>query len=349
MIPIGDSVPTRRTPWVNYLLVSASILAFLFELALGPGLDMFIRHWGVTPRLISLAWAGDPRVSQSVFWTLVTALFLHGGWLHLGGNMLFLWVFGDNVEERFGHVRYLLFYILAGVGANLAQVYVMPQSQVPLIGASGAIAAVLGAYVVMYPRARVTVIVPLFFFPLLVPLPAIVMLGVWFLTQFANGLASITLHAQMLGGVGWWAHIGGFVLGVLLTPLVPKARRREDVYRPLTVQPPRSLRQVSPLGAAIVRSVTVAGEIINTLLTLRIVFRALAVDTEGPFGLLVRVVYNVTWPLVEPFTDFVPYLLINDHVIELYSLLAFLVYYLIVAVVVWVLALVLVRRHTAAP
>ncbi len=347
MIPVGDSVPTRRVPSVNYALIILTVFTFLFELALGPALDQFIRTWGVSPAVVSRALAGDPRVPPRVLWTLVTALFLHGGWLHLGGNMLFLWVFGDNVEERFGHWRYLFFYLAAGAGANLVQVLAEPTTRVPLIGASGAIAAVLGAYVVMYPRARVTVLIPVFFFPLLLPLPAIVMLGVWFVTQLANGVASITEHAQMAGGVGWWAHVGGFALGAALTPLVPKARGREEVYRSLAIEPPRTLRRTSPLGALIVRSVTLAGDVINALLTLRILFRFLGLEADGLLGLIVRPVYSLSWPLVEPFTDFAPFLVVGGHVVELYAILAFLTYYLLVAILAWALALVLVRRQRA--
>jgi len=347
MIPLNDSVPTRHAPWVNYSLILASVLVFLFELGLGGGLDAFVRHWGVTPVVISHALAVGPSVNRGALWTLVTALFLHGGWLHLGGNMLFLWVFGDNVEERFGHLRYLVFYLACGVGANLAQVHMAANSTVPLIGASGAIAAVLGAYLVMFPGARVTVLVPVFFFPLLLPVPAFLMLGVWFVTQFANGLATITAHAQMAGGVGWWAHIGGFAMGVILTPLLPKARTRQEVYRPLAATSPGVLRRTSPASAMVIRSVTLAGEIINTLLTLRIVFRALVVNPDGPFGLLVHLVYNLSWPLVEPFAAFAPYLEVNGHVIELFSILAFLVYYALVAVVAWTLALLLRGRRSA--
>ena len=153
MIPIGDSAPRWTTPWVNYLIILITVLAFVFELSLARGLDAFVGRLGVTPALITGELAGDPRVPRGVLWTLLTALFLHAGWLHIGSNMLFLWIFGDNVEDRLGHLRYLLFYLVCGVGANLAQVFVDPASRVPLIGASGAIAGVLGAYLVLYPRA----------------------------------------------------------------------------------------------------------------------------------------------------------------------------------------------------
>lgn len=347
MIPLGDSVPIKRTPWVNYVFIFLIVGVFLFELSLGEGLDSFIRRWGVTPQLIWREIGGDPRVSADVLVTLVTATFLHGGWLHLGGNMLFLWVFGDNVEDRFGHVRYLLFYLLTGVGANLAQVVAMPGSGVPLIGASGAIAAVLGAYVMMYPRARITVLIPVFFFPLLLPIPAFVMLGVWFVTQFANGLASITSTAYSVGGVGWWAHIGGFVLGFMLTPIIPKARQAAPTYKTLDARAPRELGRESRTGATVVRAVTLAGEVINTLLTLRLIFVGFDFAAGGPFGVVARLVYAVSWPLVEPFTAFAPVVAVGGFVLELYTVLAFLVYYALVAVLAWFLALLFVRRRAS--
>lgn len=345
MIPIGDSAPRGRTPWVNYSIVVACVLVFLVELALGNRLDAFIRQWGVTPVFVSSALAGDLRASQTVLLTLVTALFLHGGWLHLGGNVLFLWVFGDNVEERFGHIRYLLFYLACGAGANLAQVAVASDSRIPLIGASGAIAAVLGSYILMFPRARVTVLIPVFFIPLFLPVPAVVMLGVWFVTQLANGLATITTHAQMSGGVGYWAHIGGFVLGALATLVVPKARTAEQTYRPLELRSPHELRQASRVGAVAIRTLTLAGDVINILLTLRIVFMFLNLPEEGPFAVAIRLVYGLSWPLVEPFTDFLPYLEFSGHILELYAVLAFVVYYGLVTVIVWGLGLLVSRKR----
>ncbi|MCL4466618.1 MAG: rhomboid family intramembrane serine protease [Chloroflexi bacterium] len=343
MIPVSDSVPTRHAPWVNYAIVVSCALVFLFELALGPQLDGLIRRWGVTPLLVSQTIAGNPAVPHAELLTLVTALFLHGGWLHLLGNMVFLWVFGDNVEERLGHLRYLVFYLACGVAANLAQVYIDPGSRVPLIGASGAIAAVLGSYIVMFPGARVTVLVPVFFIPLFIPVPAFVMLGVWFITQLANGVTAITTQAQVSGGVGWWAHIGGFALGAVLTPLLPKARSRQEVYRPLAVPPPRQMRQVSPVGAAVIRAVTLAGDIVNALLTLRILLAFLALPLGGLLSFLERLVYALSWPLVQPFTAFLPFLEFGGHVLELYSILAFLVYYSLVAATAWVLGLAFAR------
>ncbi|MDA8218440.1 MAG: rhomboid family intramembrane serine protease [Dehalococcoidales bacterium] len=349
MIPVNDSVSTRHTPWVNYGLIIANVLVFLVELSLGAGIDGFIQRWGVTPAAVSSALSGAQAGQQAALLTLITALFLHAGWVHLGGNMLFLWVFGDNVEDRFGHLRYLVFYLLVGVGANLAQVIFMPGSAVPLIGASGAIAGVLGAYIIMYPRSTVTVLIPVFFLPLLLPVPAFLMLGIWFITQFANGLASITPQAQqMAGGVGWWAHIGGFLIGVTLTLLLPKARPSEATCRPLAAQSPRALGKSSPVSAAVVRTVTFLGDAISLLLTLRVIFLALAVARGGILDFLAQLVYALSWPLVEPFTAFVPYLRIGNSVVELYTLLALLVYYALISVLAWALSLVLGRRQSAA-
>ncbi|MHB1131123.1 MAG: rhomboid family intramembrane serine protease [Chloroflexota bacterium] len=347
MIPISDSQRVHGRPWVNYVLIAACLLVFLYQVALGPALESFIRRWAVIPVLVTSALAGDPRIPPTTVLTLFTAAFLHGGWLHLGSNMLFLWVFGDNVEERFGHVRYALFYLLCGAGANFAQVLAGPGSSIPLIGASGAIAAVLGAYIVMFPGARVTVLVPVFFFPLFFAVPAVLMLGIWFVTQLASGLASITAHAQMTGGVGYWAHIGGFALGALVTPLLPKARTREQVYRPLTVAPPRTLRQMSPLGAAAIRVVSIVGDVVSLLIGLRIVAVLLNLPDEGPLSPLVQLLLAVTWPLVEPFTGFLPLLEFDGRILELFSLLAFLVYYALVAMVVWAIGLASTRRRGA--
>ncbi len=211
MIPIGDSAPRWRTPWVNYLIIAANVLAFLFELSLGSRLDAFVRQFGVTPADVAAVLAGDPRVPRGALATLVTALFIHAGWLHVGGNMLFLWIFGDNVEDRLGHLRYLLFYLVCGVGANLAQVLADPASRVPLVGASGAIAGVLGAYLLLYPTAWVTVLVPIVFLLWPLDVPVVLVLGIWFVTQLAAGVAAITQASQATGGIGYWAHVGGFL------------------------------------------------------------------------------------------------------------------------------------------
>jgi membrane associated rhomboid family serine protease len=223
MIPLGDSTPRRSVPFVTYALIAANIFLFLIELAQGPNLQRFIYRWGVVPARLE-RWLENPVVLI----TLVTSMFLHGGWLHLIGNMIYLWIFGDNVEDRLGSIRYLLFYLIGGIAAGLLQAIFTPGSRVPGIGASGAVAAVLGAYLVFFPAGRVLVGVPLFFWFEVFTVPAILALGFWFISQFFNGLLSLAVGpAAFTGGVAWWAHVGGFVTGMILGPILrPRWRRR---------------------------------------------------------------------------------------------------------------------------
>ena len=210
MLPIRDTIRSKSFPWVNWMLILLNSAVFFFELSLGPyRLQRFIWRWGMVPAHLDLAhpWS---------LITLLTATFLHGGWLHYIGNMWTLYIFGDNVEDRMGPGRYLVFYLLGGITANLMQAWAYPHSTVPAIGASGAIAAVLGAYFLFYPRARVITLVPGFFIPWIVELPAVIYLGIWFLIQLYSGLFALALPAHAsAGGIAWWAHIGGFLFGVL--------------------------------------------------------------------------------------------------------------------------------------
>ena len=222
------------------LIIVVNVLVFLWELSLGASgqLDAAIELFGFVPRRF-FGWqqAGGAPLDPWRFLPLVTANFLHGGWLHIIGNMWFLGVFGDNVEDRLGHFRFLLFYLLCGAASMLVQGAVLPDSRVPAIGASGAIAGVLGAYLVLYPGARVRTLVFIF----LVDLPAVVFLGVWFLSQLLNGTASLTPGAGVAAsGVAWWAHVGGFVVGMGLCVLL----RKDQAPRPRrdwTTRPPRGL------------------------------------------------------------------------------------------------------------
>jgi len=203
MFPIGDDNSTRRTiPVVTYALVAINVVVFFLELNNGAA---FIREWAFIPARFSADPAGN---IPNVF----SAMFMHGGWLHLGGNMLYLWIFGDNVEDRFGHVKYLLFYLLAGIAATFAQYAVVPQSNVPNVGASGAIAGVLGAYILMFPHARVNVLL----FRTVVAMPAVVVLGFWIVLQLVSGVGSIAYTDADVGGVAYMAHVGGFVAGFLM-------------------------------------------------------------------------------------------------------------------------------------
>jgi len=221
MIPLGDSVPRRRFPWVTYSLIAINVIVFLVELSYGPRVQVLFQRYGVVPiRLWS--WGAHP----AVLLTLITSQFLHGGWYHIIGNMIYLWIFGDNVEDQLGSLRYLVFYLVAGVLAALAQAAVAPTSTIPSIGASGAISGVLGAYLLFFPTARVILGVPLFFFLYVFELPAIIVLGFWFLSQYLNGLFVLAVGALQAGGVAWWAHIGGFIAGMILGPLMRQRRPR---------------------------------------------------------------------------------------------------------------------------
>ncbi|MBI2942441.1 MAG: rhomboid family intramembrane serine protease [Chloroflexi bacterium] len=325
MIPVGDSPATFRTPIVNILLIVTCIAVFLFEVSLGPSAELLVRRFGVIPLWVARALAGDPRVPPVVLVTLVTSQFLHGGWLHLGGNMLFLWVFGDNVEDRLGHLRYLAFYLLAGTGAALVQVAVDPASRVPLIGASGAIAGVLGAYLLFQPLARITVLVPIFLILWPIRVPAVLMLGVWFLTQFGSGLAAITEAGQ--GGIAWWAHVGGFLAGLTLAILFPKAQPRTARRSALTmVEAPVPLRLRRQPPGCILGTLSVASDAVQLLLTFRLVahlFGVGAIPLAAPAVLLLDL---LSWPLVKPFVALLPALSIGFLTLELYTILALIVY-----------------------
>ena len=215
MFPIRDHNPSSRTPFVTYALMAVNVAVFLsyWPLFENPAaLNAFFFRWALVP-----------AVSEPV--SFVTSMFLHGGLMHLAGNMLFLWIFGDNLEDEFGHLRYLAFYLAGGIGAGMAQVVSAPMSAVPMVGASGAIAAVMGGYLLLFPRARVDVLIILVIIFRIVPVPAWLMLGLWFGLQVFSG-ASV---AAATGGVAYWAHAGGFLVGVVLT-LPPWIRRGGPVF-----------------------------------------------------------------------------------------------------------------------
>jgi membrane associated rhomboid family serine protease len=214
MIPLRDIIPSRTTPVVTVSLIAVNVLVFLFELSLGDGIDGFIRDWGVVPATFSIV-------------TLFTSMFLHGGILHVGGNMLYLWIFGDNVEDRMGHGRFITFYLLCGLAAAVGQAYVDPDSTIPMVGASGAIAGVMGAYFVLYPHSRIVTLVPLFIFVQIIEIPAIFFLGIWFLMQFLSGVGSIADSATGAnGGVAFWAHAAGFVAGLVGVMIFKRPERQ---------------------------------------------------------------------------------------------------------------------------
>jgi len=234
MIPLRDSVAVQRWPVVTWLLIGINVWVFLNELLLGPELEAFIRTWAFIPaRYFALSelnpgdWAGR-------YLPIFTSMFLHGGWLHLLGNMVYLWIFGDNVEDRLGHVRYLIFYLATGLGAALVHAHLAPDSTLPTVGASGAISGVLGAYFVLFPHARVYTLVPfVFVFLGVVEIPAAVYLGFWFAMQVLSGAAGLAAQVDADGGgVAWWAHIGGFVMGMAVAALLRARRPQERPWRP---------------------------------------------------------------------------------------------------------------------
>jgi len=224
MIPLRDENPSSTVPFVTRLLIAINVVVFAYELVLGPALQPFMLQWGLVPERLTLALrAGEESVLGPAL-TLLSSMFLHGGWMHLIGNMWYLWIFGDNVEDRFGHAGYLAFYLGAGVVAGLVQFATNPVSSLPTVGASGAIAGVLGAYAVAFPRARVMTLVPLFVFIQIVPLPALLVLGLWFVLQFFSG--ALALASAMSGGIAFWAHIGGFAFGALAMLVLGGGGRR---------------------------------------------------------------------------------------------------------------------------
>jgi membrane associated rhomboid family serine protease len=209
MIPIGDLNPRRHFPLATILIIALNVVVFFYQLLLpDEALNRLVLAAGVVPYEVT------NRFGVAVVGDLLTSMFLHGGWMHIISNMLYLWIFGDNVEDRLGLPVYAAFYLVAGIGASLAQVAVNPASTIPTIGASGAIAGVLGAYLVMFPKTRVRTLILAFRFIRIVELPALVVLGLWFVLQIFSGLASVTSMAT--GGVAWFAHIGGFVIGILV-------------------------------------------------------------------------------------------------------------------------------------
>lgn len=219
MIPIRDQIPTRHVPVINYLLIAANILVFVFQWLAGPYEETLVYQFALIPAsFVSNLSIGDIT-------DIFTSMFMHAGLAHIGGNMLYLWIFGDNVEDSMGSGRYLLFYLVGGMVASFAHIFTNPDSQIPTVGASGAIAAVLGAYLVLYPQSKVLTIIPLGFFLRMTLVPASIVLGLWFLLQFFSGVLS--LGGPDVGGVAFWAHIGGFVAGVIMAKLFARRRREE--------------------------------------------------------------------------------------------------------------------------
>jgi membrane associated rhomboid family serine protease len=229
VIPIRDTVRSRSFPIATLVIVALNAYVFTLELSQGRGVERFVHQWGLIPGRYTrwMTFGGSP-IDPVRFVPFVTSMFLHGGWAHILGNMLYLWVFGGHVEDRLGHLRFLTFYVLCGLAAAFTQTLVSPYSMMPIVGASGAIAGVLGGYFILFPRARILTLIPIFIFPWFVEIPAIVFLGVWFLMQLFSGTLELGVATAQSAGVAWWEHAGGFIAGIMLVMVMPRRvyRRR---------------------------------------------------------------------------------------------------------------------------
>jgi membrane associated rhomboid family serine protease len=217
MLPIRDTIPSRNPPVAVWMLILANAFVFLLELSMPePALNEFLHLFGIVPaRYTHPAWAEFFGLAADDYWPFLTSMFLHGGWTHILGNMWTLWIFGDNVEDRMGPARFTVFYLLCGITAGVTHMALNPQSAIPTVGASGAIAGVMGAYFFLFPHSRVVVLLPVFFLPLFFEVPAVTYLGFWALSQVFSGTLSLA-GPHNVGGVAWWAHVGGFVAGIVL-------------------------------------------------------------------------------------------------------------------------------------
>jgi membrane associated rhomboid family serine protease len=323
MIPLADSVSGRRRPVVTLALIAACALVFVYELTLsGAALDAFVRQWGAVPSLVLPALGPGAR-SHTALLTLVTSQFVHAGYLHLAGNMLFLWVFGRAIEDRLGSPLYLLFYLAAGCVAGLAQCFVSAGDAEPLIGASGAIAGVLGLYFVSYPTAWTRVLVPVLFFFWTFDLPAVLVLAFWFVSQFFVGIAAITHATQATSGnVAVWAHVAGFLFGVVVGFLLlltgsPALRPAQAVQR----------RDNAPGPARLVAS---AADLAALLLGARLVVSFFGlVAPRSPVAQFAGPIVSVTQPVVAPLQGILPTMRVLGGVLETYTLVTMVIVYLV--------------------
>lgn len=232
MIPLKDLTPRRALPVVTLLLIAANAIVFFHQVSLPPrASEAFVMAYGMVPARIQYALAGSHHLTLTQgFASLVTCMFLHGGWMHIIGNMWFLWIFGGNVEDRLGSFGYLLFYFVCGIGSSVSELVFSWGSHLPSIGASGAISGVLGAYIVFFPASRILTLVPLFVIWFLARIPAFIFIGLWFVIQFLSGVGSLTeADPGTGGGVAWWAHVGGFAIGSLIALAI--GRRPADNWR----------------------------------------------------------------------------------------------------------------------
>jgi len=313
---------------VTQALIVACVIVFVYELTLrGATLDQFVQRWGAVPRVVLGALFGDARVPRWELVTLFTSQFIHAGFLHLGGNMLFLWVFGRSVEDRVGSGLYLVVYLLLGALAGLVQCWVSASESVPLIGASGAIAGVLGIYFIAYPTAWVRVLMPVLFFFWTFDLPAVLVLAFWFVSQFFSGLAAITQASRATGDVAVWAHVAGFALGAASAPFLPKA----NVGLARGEGAPAIRRSDAPGPARLVSSIA---DLAALLLAVRLVLHFLGlVAARSPLAIVSDPVFALTDPVVAPFHELLPDVRVLGGVLETYTLVAIVAIYLLAGLI----------------
>jgi membrane associated rhomboid family serine protease len=228
MIPLRDTVPSSSSPLMTLALIGVNVFVFFYELQLGPFLEQFLLAYGFVPARYLYLSETEPWNLLTRFSPMFTSMFLHGGWLHLIGNMWTLWIFGDNVEDRLGKGRFLLYYVVCGLAAAYVHYLTGPASGIPVVGASGAIAGIMGGYFVLFPRAKILTLLPIFIFIQIVTLPAVIFLAFWFFAQLFNGM--VATAASFGGGVAWWAHVGGFIVGALMILPLRRSRPRSDLW-----------------------------------------------------------------------------------------------------------------------
>jgi membrane associated rhomboid family serine protease len=225
MIPLRDENPTQTFSFITVALIILNSVIFIYELSLGSFLDTVIRRFTIIP------YDFVNHLNFSQLFSLISSMFLHGGFLHLAGNMLYLWIFGNNIEDVLGHFKFLIYYLVCGILASLVHIFTNPQSTLPTIGASGAVSGMLGAYFILFPRAKVLTLMPLFYFYRIVRIPAFFFLGFWILFQFMFGMTVSSMgEISKEGGVAWFAHIGGFFAGILFLPIFYRRRKRKKVF-----------------------------------------------------------------------------------------------------------------------
>ena len=249
MIPIRDTIPTKTYPIVNNALIAINVVFFLVELSHGPGLERFIYTYGLVPARYTVPHIASYFTTVQQLASLITFMFLHGGFWHLLGNMWSLYIFGDNIEERLGPLRYLAFYMICGLASGLSHLAINSHSTMPTIGASGAIAGVMGAYFILFPKAKILTLIPIFFIPYFIEIPAFFFLGIWFVFQFLSAAGS---HGQM-AGIAWWAHIGGFIFGIIFLKLflaLPGGGVSDRLRRMTKKKKSYRLQVIRPVGMA---------------------------------------------------------------------------------------------------